>query len=190
LGLGTAYIAGFKWGLERGYERLIEMDSDLSHNALDLPRFMDEMEKGADLVIGSRYMHGKINVVGWDFKRLLLSRSGNLYASKLLGLRFTDLTSGFRAFSRKALEAVNLDAIASEGYSFQIEMAYHLSRAGLAVREIPVIFHERFGGHSKMSKKIVREAAVLPWKLRLREFINIIRRLFHLKEVLYAGSRE
>jgi dolichol-phosphate mannosyltransferase len=166
LGLGTAYIAGFRWGLEHGFDCLIEMDSDMSHNPLDLPRFADEVGDGADLVIGSRYMSGRISVVGWDFKRLLLSKFGNIYASTILGMRASDLTSGFRAFSRRALERLDLPRVRSEGYGFQIEMAYLAWRNGLRLKEIPIVFTERYTGESKMSKAIVREAAVLPWKLR------------------------
>jgi dolichol-phosphate mannosyltransferase len=154
------------------------MDSDLSHNALDLPRFVEEIKKGSDLVIGSRYMHGKISVVGWDFKRLLLSRFGNFYASTILGTNLSDMTSGFRAFSRKALETINLEGITSGGYAFQIEMAYLVLKAGLEVKEIPIIFTERYKGTSKMSKKIIREAVWLPWRLKLRE-------LFYPKKLPY-----
>ena len=183
LGLGTAYITGFTWGLQRGYECFIEMDSDLSHNALDLPRFTEEIENGSDLVIGSRYMYGKTNVVGWDFKRLLLSRFGNFYASNILGTGLTDMTSGFRAFSRKALEGLDMGSICSEGYAFQIEMAYNVLHSGLGVKEIPIVFTERVSGYSKMSKKIIREAVWLPWRLRARQFMSF----FHRKE---AGGKE
>ncbi len=180
LGLGTAYIDGFKWGLERGYDCFMEMDSDLSHNPMDLPRFIQEMEKGSGLVIGSRYMDGKISVVGWDFRRLLLSRFGNFYASRILGVRLTDMTSGFRAFSRKALEHIALDKIHSEGYAFQIEMAYYVWRSGLNVAEIPIIFTERARGLSKMSKHIIREAVWLPWKLRFFGLLHRIKKLLRL----------
>jgi dolichol-phosphate mannosyltransferase len=173
LGLGTAYLTGFKWGIEKGYDCLIEMDSDLSHNPLDLPRFLDEMEKGSDLVIGSRYMFRKISVVGWDFKRLLMSKFGNFYASRILGMRLTDMTSGYRAFSRKALETIDMRGILSEGYAFQIEMAYHVAHAGLRATEIPIVFSERHTGTSKMSRRIIREAVWLPWRLRLRELASI-----------------
>jgi dolichol-phosphate mannosyltransferase len=176
LGLGTAYITGFKWGLENGYECLIEMDSDLSHNPLDLPRFAEEVESGSDLVIGSRYLGGKISVVGWDFRRLMLSRFGNFYASFFLGAPFSDMTSGFRAYSRNALERLDLDRIHSEGYSFQIEMAYYIWRMGLKVKEIPIVFTERAKGTSKMSKKIVREAVWLPWGIKVKE----LRQFLHL----------
>lgn len=175
LGLGTAYLTGFKWGLERGYECFIEMDSDLSHNPLDLPRFMEEIEKGRDLVVGSRYMFDRISVAGWDFKRLLLSKFGNFYASRILGARLSDMTSGFRAYSRRALEGVNLNAIRSEGYAFQIEMAYSVLRLGLSIGEISIVFSERSSGASKMSKSIVREAVWLPWRLRLMELFGIFK---------------
>lgn len=186
LGLGTAYITGFKWGLEKGYECLIEMDSDLSHNAMDLPRFLDEIEKGNGLVIGSRYIYGKISVVGWDFRRLLLSKFGNIYASMLMGIKLSDMTSGFRAFSREALEGINLNSVLSEGYAFQIEMAYHIFRKGFNIKEIPVIFHERLSGSSKMSAKIVIEAVWLLWKLRFRELKSFIKRLINHKGVSYS----
>ncbi len=167
LGLGTAYVEGFKWGLERGYDYFIEMDADGSHDPEALPSFIGEMEKGRDLVIGGRYLNGRISVVGWDFHRLMLSKAGNFYAAWMLGSRLTDLTSGFRCYSRKALESIDLDKIHSNGYAFQIEMAYRVSAAGGRVGEMPIIFYERTSGISKMSKKIIREAVGLPWRLRL-----------------------
>lgn len=176
MGLGTAYITGFKWGLERGYDCMIEMDSDLSHNPLDLPKLTEEIAGGADLVIGSRYLHGRISVVGWDFRRLLLSKMGNFYASKLLRMRITDLTSGFRAYSRRGLEGIELDKVHSEGYAFQIEMAYHVWKKGLQLKEIPIVFTERLKGISKMSKEIIREAMWLPWRLRLQELKSAFRK--------------
>ncbi len=158
LGLGSAYVTGFKWGLECGYDYFFEMDSDLSHNPDSLPWFIKEMENGGcDMVIGSRYTNGSISVVGWDFKRLLMSKFGNFYASKILGLNLSDLTSGFRCYRRRVLEAINLDRIYSNGYAFQIEMAYLAVKAGLKVGEMPIIFYERGHGSSKMSKKIVEK---------------------------------
>jgi dolichol-phosphate mannosyltransferase len=177
LGLGTAYITGFKWGLQRGYEYFIEMDSDGSHNPEALPWFLREIE-GYGLVIGSRYLNKRISVVGWDFRRLLMSKFGNLYASVILGIRLTDLTSGFRCYTREALEAIDLDRIHSSGYSFQIEMAYLVRMSGLKVHEMPIIFYDRNSGVSKMSRKIVREAMVLPWMLRLREMRDAAGKLF------------
>ena len=167
LGLGTAYIAGFKWGLERGYDYFIEMDADGSHDPEALPSFIMEMEKGCELVIGSRYLNKAISVVGWDFHRLMLSKFGNYYASRILGLRLTDLTSGFRCYSRRSLESLDLTAVHSAGYGFQIEMAYRVAVEGCRIGEVPIIFYERTTGVSKMSKSIVREAVVLPWRLRL-----------------------
>ena len=187
LGLGTAYISGFKWGLQRGFRYFIEMDADGSHNPDALPWFIREMREGLGLVIGSRYLNGSISVVGWDFKRLLLSKFGNIYASLILGVRLTDMTSGFRCFSAEALEAIDLDSVHSTGYAFQIEMAYRVDAAGFKVHEMPIIFYERNYGASKMSKDIVREAAVLPWRLRVERMIDALgrgnSRKKHAKEI-------
>jgi dolichol-phosphate mannosyltransferase len=169
LGLGTAYITGFKWGLQRGYDCLMEMDTDLSHDPSVLPNFIDKIKGGNELVIGSRYIGGKISVLGWDFRRLLLSRFGNFYASKILKAPLTDMTSGFRAFSKRALSAIDLDGVCSEGYAFQIEMAYNVWSRGMNVVEIPIVFTERTRGQSKMSKEIIKEAVWLPWRLRLMQ---------------------
>lgn len=177
-GLGKAYIAGFKWGLQSDYECFIEMDADLSHNPTDLPRLIEEIKGGSDLVIGSRYLGGTISVVGWKFRRLLLSKFGNLYASTILSVSLTDITGGYRAFSRKALETIDLDAIHSEGYSFQIELAYLAIRNCLAVKEIPIIFTERDKDVSKMTWKIVTEAVRLPWQLRMLELRETITGIF------------
>jgi dolichol-phosphate mannosyltransferase len=182
LGLGTAYIRGFKWGLVRGYDYFVEMDADGSHDPGTLPSFMNAMGNSNDLVIGSRYLDRRISVVGWDFHRLLLSKFGNFYASTILGLKLSDLTSGFRCYSRKALETLDLDSIKSSGYAFQIEMAYCVKMAGCKVEEIPIIFYERSFGSSKMSKKIIREAVILPWKLRLREFRDYLAGIFSGKK--------
>jgi dolichol-phosphate mannosyltransferase len=188
LGLGSAYVTGFKWGLECGYDYFFEMDSDLSHNPDALPWFIKEMEAGGyDMVIGSRYTNGSISVVGWDFRRLLISKFGNLYASKILGLNLSDLTSGFRCYKRRVLETINLDRIYSNGYSFQIEMAYLAAKAGFKVGEMPIVFYERRHGSSKMSKKIVREAVILPWRLRMREIGDFLGKIFlkktYVKEI-------
>ncbi len=173
LGLGTAYIAGFKWGLERDYGVMVEMDSDLSHRPEDLPRFLAEVHGNVGLVIGSRYVGGIISVVGWNFKRLLLSRFGNFYAAYLLKSPLSDMTSGFRAYSREALMLLDLDAIRSEGYAFQIEMAYYVWRSGLRVIEIPIVFTERLRGVSKMHGAIVSEAIRLPWRIRALELFGL-----------------
>lgn len=172
LGLGTAYVEGFKWGLQRGYGYFIEMDADNSHDPSALPSFIREMEKGPGLVIGSRYLNGTISVVGWDFKRLMMSKFGNFYASRILGMRLTDLTSGYRCYSRSGLDSIDLDRIHSNGYAFQIEMAYRISVEGHKIGEMPIVFYERASGASKMSKKIIREAVVLPWRLRLGRLLN------------------
>lgn len=173
LGLGTAYITGFKWGLEHGYDTFVEMDSDLSHNPLDLDRFLAAVGGDVGLVIGSRYANGMISVVGWNFKRLLLSRFGNFYAAYLLKVPLSDMTSGYRAYSREALSLMDLDAIHSEGYAFQIEMAYYVWRSGMRVLEIPIVFTERVKGISKMSKTIVREAVWLPWRIKMLELFGM-----------------
>ena len=175
LGLGTAYIKGFLWGLERDYGCFIEMDSDMSHDPACIDRFVAEVEGGADLVIGSRYIGGKISVVGWDFRRLLLSKFGNIYAATILRAGLTDMTSGYRAFSRRALLGIDLDEISSGGYAFQIEMAYTVLAAGMRVKEVPIIFTERAKGSSKMSREIIKEAVWLPWRLRLRRIKSSIR---------------
>jgi dolichol-phosphate mannosyltransferase len=182
LGLGTAYKTGFHWGLEKGYDCFVEMDSDLSHNPLEVTRFFEELENGADLVIGSRYMDGKISVIGWDFRRLLLSKFGNIYASVLLGMHLSDLTSGFRAYSKRALEKIDLKNVSSEGYAFQIEMAYLVWKQGLPIKELPIVFMERHTGVSKMNKQIFREAVWLPWRLHLRKIRNLISRVFSCSE--------
>ncbi len=168
LGLGTAYVEGFKWGLERDYELFFEMDADLSHDPLDIPRFVEKAEEGCHLVIGSRYTKGTISVVGWDFKRLLISKFANFYATTILGVsQFTDITSGYRCYKREVLEKIDLKGIKSNGYAFQIEMFYKTYKLGFRVCEIPIIFYERNSGSSKMNKKIALEAAIMVWRLRL-----------------------
>jgi len=167
LGLGTAYITGFREGLKKGYELFFEMDADLSHKPEDIPRFIKKIEEGYDVVIGSRYIGGTISVVGWDFKRLLLSKFANLYATKILGLDYlSDITSGYRCYKREVLEKVNLEKIKSNGYAFQIEMVYKAHKLGFKIGEIPIIFYERNGGSSKMSRKIALEAAIMVWRLK------------------------
>ncbi len=168
LGLGTAYLTGFRWGLEKGYDIFFEMDADQSHNPEDISRFLEKIKEGFDLVIGSRYMNGTISVVGWDFKRLLLSKFANWYATTILGVKFlTDITAGYRAYTKKALKSIDLDKVKSNGYSFQIEMAYKIHKKGLKIAEIPIIFYERGSGSSKMNRKIALEAAIMVWRLRL-----------------------
>ena len=171
LGLGTAYLAGFKWGLQRDYDLFFEIDADLSHDTTAIPGFVKKIREGYDMVIGSRYLNNTISVVGWDFKRLLLSKFGNFYIQSLSPLKtFTDMTSGYRCYTKTALETVCLDNVKSNGYAFQIEMVYRAFKAGLKIAEIPIIFYERNGGSSKMSPKIVREAIMLPFRLKLEQF--------------------
>ncbi len=173
LGLGTAYIEGFQWGLQEGYEMFFEMDADNSHNPATIPYFIKKIEEGYDMVVGSRYLNNTISVVGWDFKRLLLSKFGNWYASTLLGLKqFTDLTSGYRCYTQRALELIGLERIKSNGYAFQIEMVYRGYKRGLSIAEIPIIFFERGGGGSKMSRRIVKEAVLLPFKLKIENVLK------------------
>ncbi len=170
MGLGSAYVTGFKYALENGYEWVIEMDADFSHDPKDIPRFL-ELAKENDLVIGSRYTNG-ISVVNWPIKRLLLSYFANVYARIVTGVPIKDLTGGFKCFKRRVLEAIDLDGIMSDGYAFQIEMNYHAWKKGFKVKEMPIIFVERRAGKSKMSKRIIWEALWLVWKLRLKSLFR------------------
>jgi dolichol-phosphate mannosyltransferase len=165
LGLGTAYVAGFKWALERDYQFIGEMDADFSHNPDKLPVFLKALET-ADLVIGSRYQNGQVNVVNWPIGRLFLSYTANIYARRVTGLPIFDATAGFKIFRRRVLEAIDLDDIRSNGYAFQIEMHMRAWKKGFRIVEIPIIFVDRSEGDSKMSKKIVREAVWMVWRLR------------------------
>lgn len=164
-GLGTAYVAGFRYALERGAEYVFEMDADFSHDPRYLPDLLHAAETAYDLVIGSRYVAGG-GTTDWGVGRQLISRGGNIYARTILGLPLADMTGGFRCYRRQALEAVRLDTIRSNGYSFQIEMAYRVHCAGLRVGEVPIVFPDRRVGESKMSKNIVFEALVNVVKLR------------------------
>ena len=164
-GLGGAYVAGFRWALERDYEYVFEMDADFSHDPRDLPRFL-EAAKDGDLVLGSRYKDGRINVVNWDWKRLVLSYGGNIYARFITGLPVSDATGGFKCFRRAALQALDLDRISASGYSFQIETTYKLWKKGFRIREIPIVFTDRVLGTSKMSGTIISEALFVLIKLR------------------------
>jgi len=164
-GLGTAYLAGFKWALARDYAFVFEMDADFSHDPAPLPQFLDAVE-GADLVIGSRYRNGRVTVVNWPVGRLLLSYSANVYARVITGLQLFDSTAGFKCFRREVLQALDLDAVKSSGYAFQIEMNFRAWKKGFRIVEIPIVFVDRTEGESKMSKKIVREAVWMVWRLR------------------------
>jgi dolichol-phosphate mannosyltransferase len=165
LGLGTAYIAGFKWALERDYEYVFEMDSDFSHNPDHIPEFL-EAAGDYDLVLGSRYLRG-VTVINWPMSRLLLSYFANKYARVVTGLPFSDTTGGFKCYRRQVLEEIDLEAITSEGYSFQIETTFRAWRKGFRIGEIKIIFTDRSEGTSKMSGRIIREAVWKVWWLRL-----------------------
>ena len=165
-GLGRAYIAGFKWALERDYEFIFEMDGDFSHNPDDIPVFL-EAARDADLVLGSRYRNG-IRVVNWPLKRLMLSMGAGKYVRLVTGLPIWDPTGGYKCFRRRALLSLDLDAVRSNGYSFQIELTHKIWRQGMRIVEVPIIFTDRFQGSSKMSGKIVREALWMVWSLLLQ----------------------
>lgn len=165
LGLGSAYRQGFRLALDKGADYIVEMDADFSHDPAMLPVFFDKM-KEYDLVIGSRYLNG-VSVVNWPLRRLMLSYFANVYTRAVTGLKISDCTGGFKCFRREVLEAIDLNGIKSDGYSFQIEMNYRCVESGFRVGEIPIIFIDRHAGSSKMSKKIVREAVFVVWKLKL-----------------------
>jgi dolichol-phosphate mannosyltransferase len=164
LGLGSAYVEGFKYALNEGYDYIFEMDADFSHDPSELNNMLAEI-KDNDLVIGSRYIKG-VNVVNWPLRRLILSYFAALYVRCITGMKITDPTSGFKCFRKEVLQAINLDEILSDGYSFQIEMHYRIWTKKFRIKEIPIIFTDRRSGKSKMSKKIVREAILMVWKLK------------------------
>ena len=170
LGLGTAYIAGFKWALARDYDYIFEMDADFSHDPKYLPAFLTAIEKH-DLVLGSRYVPGG-GVKNWGLLRKIISRGGSLYARTILGLSLRDLTGGFKCFRRQVLESIDLDAVKSNGYSFQIEMTYRARCKGFRICETPIVFEDRTAGKSKMSRKIFLEAVLMVWKLRMDSSIS------------------
>lgn len=165
LGLGTAYIAGFRWALERDYAYMLEMDADFSHDPVHLTQFLAAIEN-ADLVLGSRYQEGRVTVVNWPINRLILSYCANMYARRVTGLPVWDATGGFKCFRRSVLEAIDLDHVRSNGYAFQIEMSFRAWKKGFRLAEIPIVFVDRTEGTSKMSKAIVREAVWMVWRLR------------------------
>lgn len=164
-GLGTAYLEGFRWALARDYDVVFEMDTDLSHDPRYVPDFLRAVDAGADVVIGSRNIPGG-GVEGWGLGRHVLSKGGSLYSRTILGVSVRDLTSGFKAFTRRALEAIQLDAVQSNGYSFQIELTYRALQRGMKVTEVPITFVDRRAGRSKMSRAIFAEAIGMVWKLR------------------------
>ena len=173
LGLGTAYIAGFQWALERKYDLVLEMDADFSHNPETLPEFLVAIRE-ADVVHGSRYQDGRVNVVNWPMSRLFLSYAANIYARGVTGLPIFDTTAGFKCFRRNVLESIDLSSVKSNGYAFQIEMSFRAWKRGFRLFEIPIIFVDRTEGVSKMSKKIVREAVWMVWRLRWWSLIGRI----------------
>jgi dolichol-phosphate mannosyltransferase len=173
LGLGTAYIAGFRWALERGYDYVFEMDADFSHDPAHLPAFL-KAAANADLVLGSRYLGGKVTVVNWPMGRLMLSYFANVYARWVTGLRIWDLTGGFKCFRSRVLQAIDLSRVRSNGYAFQIEMSVRAWRKGFKLAEVPIVFVDRTEGQSKMNRKIVREAIWMVPRLRLQAWFGRI----------------
>jgi dolichol-phosphate mannosyltransferase len=173
LGLGTAYLEGFQWAIERRYDYVFEMDADFSHDPAHLNEFLTAIQD-ADLVLGSRYLDGRVTVVNWPMGRLLLSYFANVYARWVTGLRLWDLTGGFKCFRRSVLEGIDLSRVRSNGYAFQIEMSVRAWRKGFRLREIPIVFVDRAEGHSKMNKAIVREAVWMVPRLRLQVWFGRI----------------
>jgi dolichol-phosphate mannosyltransferase len=170
MGLGTAYIDGFKYALANNYGYIFEMDGDYSHDPKEIKNFLKAIKK-FDIVLGSRYISG-VNVVNWPMGRLLLSYFANSYTRIITGLPVMDATGGFKCFRKEVLQAINLDNIKSNGYAFQIEMTYKAWKKGFNIGEIPIVFFDRVKGKSKMSKKIVREAITMVWKLRLKSIFG------------------
>lgn len=168
MGLGSAYLTGFKWALKRNYDFIFEMDADFSHDPSNLIKLRKTLvEENVDLVLGSRYKQG-VNVINWPISRLILSYLANIFAKKMTGVPLSDLTSGFKGMKRTVLENLDFEKIDAEGYGFQIEIHFYSYWNGFKIKEIPIVFVERRTGHSKMSKKIIWEAFWLVWKLGLR----------------------
>ncbi len=173
MGLGTAYIAGFKYALDNNYDYIFEMDADFSHDPDEIQNFLNEI-KTYDLVLGSRYKEG-VNVINWPMRRLMLSLFANMYTRVITGLPVRDATSGFKCFRKEVLQAIDLDAVKSNGYAFQIEMTFKAWKKGFKIKELSIVFTDRVKGTSKMSKKIVREAIVMVWKLRFASMFRILK---------------
>ena len=171
LGLGTAYVAGFKYAIANGFDYALEMDADFSHDPKHLPAFLAEAQH-ADLVIGSRYLEGRVTLVNWPMTRLLLSYFANIYTRRVTGLRLWDCTGGFKCYRRAVLEAIELDQVRSNGYSFQIEMSFRAWRKKFRMKEIPILFTDRIEGSSKMSKHIIWEAVWMVWRLRFAALVG------------------
>jgi dolichol-phosphate mannosyltransferase len=172
MGLGSAYCEGFRLALDMGADYIFEMDADFSHDPAMIPRFLEKMPD-YDLVIGSRYLNG-VSVVNWPIRRLMLSYGANVYTRLITGLRISDCTGGFKCFRADVLRAIDLANIHSDGYSFQIEMNYRCVEKGFRVGEIPIIFIDRHAGSSKMSKRIVREAVFMVWKLKIGTIVRML----------------
>lgn len=171
LGLGTAYLQGFRWGLERDYGLLFEMDADFSHDPTHLPQFLEAVRR-RDVVLGSRYLEGRVTVINWPIARLVLSYCANVYARWVTRLPVADATSGYKCFRREVLEQIELDRVAAEGYAFQIELSLRAWKRGFRIGEIPIVFVDRDSGESKMSKRIVWEAVWRVWHLRILDLLG------------------
>ncbi|TDI83935.1 MAG: polyprenol monophosphomannose synthase [Caldithrix sp.] len=172
LGLGTAYVAGFKYAIKEKFDYIFEIDADFSHDPDEIPKFLEKAES-YDLIIGSRYIAG-VNVVNWPLSRLLLSLGANWYTRIITGLPVYDCTGGYRCFRRAVLESIDLDEIHSDGYSFQIEMTFKVWKKNFRILELPIVFTDRVKGNSKMTRKIMREAAWVVWKLRFLSLVGKI----------------
>ncbi len=172
LGLGTAYVAGFKYAIEHKFDFVFEMDADFSHNPKEIPIMLSKMDE-CDVLIGSRYIKG-VNVVNWPMKRLILSYSANIYTRIITGMPIHDATAGFKCYKRKVLESINIDSLRSNGYAFQIETNFLAWKKGFKLLEMPIVFVDRRVGVSKMNKKIVYEAAFMVWKLKARSMFNML----------------
>lgn len=173
LGLGTAYISGFHYAMQKGYQYIIEMDADFSHDPCEVQRFLNAM-KGADLVIGSRYMNNTVNVVNWPLGRLILSKMASIYTRFITGMPVDDPTSGFKCFSIEVLRALDLAIVNSQGYSFQIEMNFRVWKKGFSIKEIPIVFIDRSVGKSKMTRKNIREAIWIVWWLKIKSMFGCL----------------
>ncbi len=171
-GLGSAYVAGFRYALARDYDAVLEMDADFSHSPDSLREFLHEIET-ADVVLGSRYLYG-VTVVNWPLSRLVLSYLANVYSRVITGMRVKDLTGGYKCYRRAVLEAIDWDRVRSDGYAFQIEITFKAYRKGFRIKEIPILFVDRHAGESKMSRKIVWEAVWMVWRLRLLDLIGAL----------------
>jgi len=173
MGLGTAYIAGFKYALENNYDFIFEMDADFSHDPVEIQNFLKEINT-YDLVLGSRYKEG-VNVINWPMRRLMLSLFANMYTRVITGLPVHDATGGYKCFRKEVLLSINLDEIRSNGYAFQIELTFKAWKKGFKIKELSIVFTDRVKGTSKMSKKIVREAIFMVWKLRLASLLGLLK---------------